>query len=276
MNYLEFKFKVSPLVPYQEILMYELGEMGFESFTEESDGLNAYIAEDEFSEDQLSELYLFTDDSVQISFEKQLIPQQNWNAEWERSFPKVTVDDYCEIIAPFHEKSTDCEFSILIEPKMSFGTGHHDTTFMMMQLMRQLDLSDKLVMDMGCGTGVLAILAKLEGASGVTAVDIDDWAFENTLENIERNNVSEIEVLKGGAEKAKGKSYDVFIANINRNILMRDLPAYAETMKTGADLLLSGFFITDFEQLDQKLKELGFSKVNKVQRNNWCALHYKK
>jgi len=276
MNYIEFKFKVNPLVPYQEILMYELGELGFESFTEEADGLNAYISENEFSEERFNELYLFADESVQISFEKLLIPQQNWNAEWEKSFPKVSVDDYCEIIAPFHEKSTDCEFSILIEPKMSFGTGHHDTTFMMIQLMRQLELKDKKVMDMGCGTGVLAILAKLEGASTVTAVDIDDWAYENTLENIERNNTSEIEVLQGGAEQAKGKEYEVFIANINRNILLRDLPVYSESMSSGAELLLSGFFVTDFEHLDLKLKELGFSQLNKIERNNWCALHYKK
>jgi ribosomal protein L11 methyltransferase len=276
MNYLEFKFKVSPLVPYQEILMYELGEMGFESFTEESDGLNAYITEDAFSEESLKELYLFADENVQITFEKQLIPQQNWNAEWERNFPKVTVDDYCEIIAPFHDKSTDCEFSILIEPKMSFGTGHHDTTFMMIQLMRQLELKDKKVMDMGCGTGVLAILAKFEEASIVTAVDIDDWAYENTLENVERNKTTEIEVLQGGAEQAKGKMFDVFIANINRNILLRDLPTYSESMNKGADLLLSGFFVTDFEHLDQKLKELGLSQINKIERNNWCALHYKK
>lgn len=277
MNYLEFKFTIEPSVPFQEILIYELGEIGFESFTEDESGLNAYIPETDFSKAALEELYLFKmEDELSLSYKMNSIPQQNWNAEWEKNFAKVTVDDYCEIIAPFHEASTNTKFQILIEPKMSFGTGHHDTTYMMMQLMRTLEIKDKRVMDMGCGTGVLAILAFLKEAKHVVAVDIDEWAYENTVENCERNKANTIEVHQGGAEKVNGNVFDIFIANINRNILLRDLEIYANSMDDGADLLLSGFFVTDFDQMHEKLSSLGLTMKNKIERNNWCALHYKK
>jgi ribosomal protein L11 methyltransferase len=276
MNYLEFKFKIEPVNPFQDILIYELGNIGFESFTQDEQEVMAYIAECEFNKESLDELYLFTQEGVSLSYQTTSIPQQNWNAEWERNFPKVTVDDYCEIIAPFHEPSDAVKFQIHIEPKMSFGTGHHDTTFMMMQLMRTLDIKGKRVMDMGCGTGVLAILAFLEEAKQIVAVDIDDWAYENTIENCERNNSPSIEIHKGGADKIGASIFDIFIANINRNILLRDLDTYVKSMAVGADLLLSGFFVTDFDQMHQKLMALGLTQVKKVDRNNWCALHYKK
>jgi ribosomal protein L11 methyltransferase len=276
MNYLEFSFKITPLQPFQEILIHELGEIGFESFTVEEEIVNAYIAQADFKQEALDELYLFSQEGVTLSYEQKLIPQQNWNAEWEKNFPKVVIDDYCEVIAPFHEPSAGVKHHIHIEPKMSFGTGHHDTTFMMMQLMRTLNISGKRVMDMGCGTGVLAILAYLEGAAKVSAVDIDEWAYENTIENCQRNSSESIEVIKGGAEQVNGHIFDVFIANINRNILLRDLPTYVNAMTEGADLLLSGFFTTDVEQLDKKLIELGLTKVTDKTRDNWCALHYKK
>tara|TARA_R110002049_G_scaffold278391_6_gene457188 strand:+ start:13173 stop:14003 length:831 start_codon:yes stop_codon:yes gene_type:complete len=276
MNYLEFKFKIEPVNPFQDILIYELGNIGFESFTQDEEEVIGYIAEAEFNKAQLDDLYLFTQDEVTLTYQTNSIPQQNWNAEWERNFPKVTVDDYCEIIAPFHEPSKEVKFQIHIEPKMSFGTGHHDTTFMMIQLMRTLNLKDKRVMDMGCGTGVLAILAYLEGARKIVAVDIDEWAYENTIENCERNNAQSIEIHKGGVDKIGGNVFDTFIANINRNILLRDLESYVKSMVEGADLLLSGFFVTDFDQMDTKLTSLGLKKVNKIERNNWCAMHYKK
>ncbi len=276
MNYLEFSFKIAPVNPFQEILIHELGEIGFESFTVEEDTVNAYITEADFNQQLLDELYLFSQDDVTLTYEQKVIPQQNWNAEWEKNFPKVVVDDYCEVIAPFHEPSTDVKYHIHIEPKMSFGTGHHDTTFMMMQLMRTIDLSGKRVMDMGCGTGVLAILAHLEGAAAIAAVDIDEWAYENTIENCQRNSAESIEVKKGGAEQVNGNIFDIFIANINRNILLRDLPTYVNSMAEGADLLLSGFFTTDVDHLHEKLAELGLAKVTDRTRDNWCALHYKK
>lgn len=276
MNYLEIKFNIQAFDLYKDVLIYELGEIGFESFTEENNQINAYINENDFDENQLKQIYLFDMDDVSIQYQITKIPQQNWNAEWEKNFPKVQVNAFCEIIAPFHQADSSIKHSIIIEPKMSFGTGHHDTTYMIISLMESLDFKDKSVLDMGCGTGVLAILAQKLHAKHIVAIDIDEWAFENTLENIDRNDAESIIVYQGGAEQIADQKFDFILANINRNILLNDMEVYEAALNNNGEILLSGFFVTDFEILNQKLESLNLKKINQIERNNWCALHYAK
>ncbi len=274
MNYLEIQFELSPMEIYKDILIYELGEIGFESFMEEENLIKAYINETDFDELQLKNIYLFSLEDATISYQITKIPPQNWNAEWEKNFPKVQVNAFCEIIAPFHEVDSSIKHSILIEPKMSFGTGHHDTTYMIISLMEVMVFKNKAILDMGCGTGVLAILAHALQANPIVAIDIDEWAYENTLENMDRNNAESIVVSKGGAEQIGNQKFDIILANINRNILLNDMESYVNALNPKGEILLSGFFVTDFEQLNQKLESLNMKKLNKIERNNWCALHY--
>src|SRR5690606_38666275 len=195
MNYLEYNFTVKPLQPGVEILIAELGFAGFESFVEHEEGVLAYIQKEEWNETILSDVQILTTSEFDIDFDFKEIEQINWNEEWEKNFSPIVVDNMCSVRAPFHEKS-NVEYDIVIEPKMSFGTGHHETTFMMIQHMLTMDFKGKSVLDMGCGTAVLAILAEKLGATKLTAIDIDNWCYLNSLENVERNSCEQITVLE--------------------------------------------------------------------------------
>src|SRR5690554_802299 len=187
MNYIEYIFKVAPLQPGTEILIAELGYAGFESFVETEEGVTAYIQKDEWNDAILEEINILDSKEFEISFSQSEIEQVNWNSEWEKNFDPIEVDGKCTVRAPFHPQK-NFEYEIVIEPKMSFGTGHHETTFMMLQFILENDFNGKTVLDMGCGTAVLAILAEMRGASKIDAIDIDEWCYENSVENIERNN----------------------------------------------------------------------------------------
>ena len=202
--YIGYYFKVEPLQPAVEILIAELGYSGFESFVETEDGVTAYIQQEEWNEAILDDIQILNSNEFSISFTYEEIEQTNWNEEWEKNFNPIVVDDTCSVRAPFHEKP-DTEFDIVIEPKMSFGTGHHETTHMMIQHLLKLDLKNKSVLDMGCGTGVLAILSEKKGAKPIDAVDYDNWCYINSLENVERNNCNSITVIEGDAN-VLGKS----------------------------------------------------------------------
>ena len=241
MNYIEFKAEISPLEVGRDILIAQLSEIGFESFVETDSGLEAYIQEGEFDEQELTKIPLFEHEDFQISYQTKFIKDQNWNEIWEQSFEPIMVNNTCYVRAPFHEPVKDTEFDIVIEPKMSFGTGHHETTHLMIEELLGMNLENQSVLDMGCGTGVLAILSKKKGAGYVEAIDIDEWAYNNTLENVERNNTNDINVLLGGAECLKDQQFDVIIANINRNILTNDMSHYYKVLKSNGSLLLSGF-----------------------------------
>ena len=234
-NYTAFHFIVRPAQPGVEILLAELGELGFESFVEEENGLKAYIHSEEVHSGLLDQVQLLHSPEFDISFTTEEIEPVNWNEEWEKNFQPIEVGGKCCIRAPFHEKST-CEFDLIIEPKMSFGTGHHATTHMMVQHILENDWQEKSVLDMGCGTGVLAILAEKKGAGNIDAIDIDNWCYQNTLENVERNQCEKINVYEGGAQLWNGKRYDRIIANINRNILLEDLPAYEKSLNPKGNL----------------------------------------
>lgn len=220
--YISYNFTVTPKEPGTEILIAELGFAGFESFVENEDGVVAYIQEKDWNEHILDDIYSLKSDEFTISYTKEVIEQTNWNSEWEKNFNPIQVDNLVSIRAPFHE-NPNLKYDIVIEPKMSFGTGHHETTHMMVQHLLKLDLTNKKVLDMGCGTGILAIFAEMKGAKPIDAIDIDSWCFENSIENLERNNCTHISVYEGDASLLINKKYDVIIANINRNILLLSL-----------------------------------------------------
>lgn len=198
--YKGYYFKVEPLQPAVEILIAELGYAGFESFVETEEGVTAYIQKDEWNENILDDIQILKSEEFDISYTHEDIEQTNWNAEWEKNFNPIVVDNQCAVRAPFHEKF-DTEFDIVIEPKMSFGTGHHETTHMMIQHILQNNFKDQSVLDMGCGTAVLAILTEMKGANKIDAIDIDNWCYLNSLENVERNNCNNIKVYEGDADR---------------------------------------------------------------------------
>lgn len=269
-NYLEFNFKISPLQPWNEILMAELIEIGFDSFTEEHDGILAYIPKDLFIEDELKQIHLLQNSEISISYTYQEMPNINWNEEWEKNFDPINVENQVSIRAEFHENQ-NLPHEIIIQPKMSFGTGHHATTYLMIQQMLDMDFENKTVLDMGCGTSVLAIFAKQKGAGKTVAIDIDEWSVENSKENAVRNNV-ELEISKGTADNLGNENFDIILANINRNILISDIPTYVSVLNDGGQLLLSGLCFFDVDDILEVCTEQKLTLKRKLQREEWVSL----
>lgn len=269
-NYLEFNFKINPLQPWNEILMAELIEIGFDSFTEEHDGILGYVQEELFNENDLKELPLMNNSEVSIRYTFEKMPNINWNEEWEKNFEPIHVADKVLIRAEFHEPNPNLH-EIIIQPKMSFGTGHHPTTHLMIQQMLEMDFADKTVLDMGCGTSVLAIFAKQNGAKKVVAIDIDEWSVENSKENAARNGV-ELEISQGTADNLGSENFDIILANINRNILISDIPTYVNVLNKGGKLLLSGLCFFDVDDILEVCTENNLTLKNKQQREEWMSL----
>lgn len=272
--YIAYDFNVSPKEPATEMLIAQLGYVGFESFVEQDNGVTAYIQKQEWNSKILDDVFLLHSNEFNITFEHNEIAQTNWNEEWEKNFNPIQVDNLVSIRAPFHTNPS-LQFDIVIEPKMSFGTGHHETTHMMVQHLLALDLDTKKVLDMGCGTGILAIFAEMKGAKPIDAIDIDSWCYENSLENIQRNNCNHITVYEGDASLLKEK-YDVIIANINRNILLSDMKTYTDCLNENGVLLLSGFYKEDIVIIEDEVNKHGLTFETMIQRNNWVALKYVK
>ncbi len=275
MDYVEVDCQVFPPRTI-EIVIAEFAEFGFESFAENPHGFQGYIPANLFSEEKFSALSVFQNKEIKINYTVKTIPDQNWNALWESNFEPVTIENECYIRAPFHPEKKGFRYEIIIEPKMSFGTGHHETTHMMAQLLMELDVKGKTILDMGCGTGILAILARKMNAAKVMAIDNDEWAYNNTKENIIKNNVPEIEVLLGDAGLLTGLQFDIVIANINRNILLNDIPVYSNVIKDQGLLALSGFFLSELETINQRAGESGIQYIRNLCVNNWCASIYRK
>lgn len=269
-NYLEFDFKISPVEPWSEILMAELIEVGFDSFTENPDGILAYITTDLLKEEDVKELWLLNHDEVKISYTYKEMPNINWNEEWEKNFTPINIENKVLIRAEFHE-SQGLEEEIIIQPKMSFGTGHHATTYLMIQQMMDMDFKDKKVLDMGCGTSVLAIYAKKRGAKDVLGIDIDEWAVENSKENAKRNHTP-LRVELGTAENLGAEHFDIVLANINRNILISDIPKYVEVLEQGGSLLLSGLCFFDVDDILEVCQQQNLQLQRKIQREEWVSL----
>ncbi|MGV8812902.1 MAG: 50S ribosomal protein L11 methyltransferase [Gelidibacter sp.] len=271
--YIGYQFKVEPLQPGTEILIAELGYAGFESFVETEEGVTAYIQKDEWNANILDDIYILSSDEFKISYSFEEIEQVNWNEEWEKNFNPIVVDGICSVRAPFHEKPKT-EYDIVIEPKMSFGTGHHETTHMMIQHILKNEFTGKSVLDMGCGTGVLAILAEMKGAKTVDAIDYDNWCYLNSLENVERNNCAHITVLEGDASLLTNQKYDTIIANINRNILLNDMASYVKCLNPEGTLFVSGFYNDDIPAIEEECNKYGLTCVESLERNNWVALKF--
>lgn len=273
--YIEYNFTVTPKDPATEILIAELGNVGFESFVENENGVSAYIQKEDWNSNILEDIFILKSDEFAIEFNQNEVEQTNWNAEWEKNFTPIKVEDTVSIRAPFHE-DPNLKYDIVIEPKMSFGTGHHETTHMMIQHLLALDLENKKVLDMGCGTGILAIFAEKKGAQPIDAIDIDNWCYQNSLENIQRNGCNHITVLEGDSSLLKQKKYDIIIANINRNILISDMKTYTECLNKNGILLLSGFYKEDVIIIENEVTKHGLSFENLLQKNNWVALKFMK
>ncbi|MDG1422803.1 MAG: 50S ribosomal protein L11 methyltransferase [Flavobacteriaceae bacterium] len=273
--YIAYDFIVSPKEPATEMLIAQLGYIGFESFVENENGVVAYIQKKEWNSNKVEDLYLLNSNEFDITFNHSEIEQTNWNKEWEKNFNPIQVNGQVSIRAPFHENPS-LNFDIVIEPKMSFGTGHHETTHMMVQHLLALDLKNKKVLDMGCGTGILAIFAEMKGAQPTDAIDIDSWCYENSLENVQRNGCKHINVLEGDSSLLKGKEYDVIIANINRNILLSDMKIYTDCLSENGVLLLSGFYKEDISIIESEVIKYGLVLDKMIQKNNWVALKYMK
>ncbi len=271
--YIGYYFKVTPLQPATEILIAELGYAGFESFVETEEGVTAYIQKDDWYDAILEDIQILNSEEFEINYSFEEIEQVNWNQEWEKNFSPIVVENECSVRAPFHEKP-DTKFDIVIEPKMSFGTGHHETTHMMIQHILKNDFDGKSVLDMGCGTGVLAILAEMKGAKPIDAIDYDNWCYLNSLENVDRNNCKHITVLEGDANLLEGKSYDVIIANINRNILLNDMEAYVKSLNANGTLFLSGFYVDDIPVIEQTCNKHHLKLVETIEKNQWVALKF--
>lgn len=273
MNYLEFSFVIQPAQPASEILIAELGQAGFESFVENEDGITAYIRKQDFRAGILEDIQVLDSEEFHISYAQKEIEQVNWNSEWEKNFHPIVVNDECGVRAPFHPKA-QVKYDIVIEPKMSFGTGHHATTYMMIEFLLKNDLKEKRVLDMGCGTGVLAILADKKGAAAIDAIDIDSWCFENTTENVERNSCHRINVYQGAAALLTNKKYDTIIANINRNILLEDIRTYAGCLEAGGFLFLSGFLKQDVPEIRKECEKHQLEYNDRLDREDWVALKF--
>lgn len=274
MNYIQYTFTVSPPEPGSDILIALLADMGFESFSASDTGFEAYVQEECDNE---AEIRLLQFDDFTVSYTRNLIPKTNWNEEWEKNFTPVYVDDLVCIRANFHTKSETAKYDIVITPKMSFGTGHHDTTWLMSKTMFTIDLKNKSVLDMGCGTGILAILARQMGASPVLGIDIDDWSIENSVENAEVNNTADISFRKGDASLLTATpTFDVILANINKNVLKKDMPVYYAALKQKGVLLLSGFFMADVEELRQVAHDAGFGFEASFNRHEWAVIKLSK
>lgn len=276
MDYIELECKISAQNSQEiiEILIAELNEVGFESYAESEDKLTAYIVEKNFDFAKIKQLQVNHIQEIRIEYSHKLIKAQDWNAVWEKNFDPILLGDQCFVRAPFHNSKPDIKFEIIIEPKMSFGTGHHETTYLMLKTILELNCENKTVLDMGCGTGILSILASHKGAKEITAIDIDEWAYHNTIENIERNNCAHIKVLQGDASLLTNQQFDLIIANINRNILLEDIKHYAKVLKSGGTLLLSGIYEQDLPMILEETSNQRIKYVSHKDKNNWIAAKF--
>lgn len=272
-DFLEIDFRVKP-PEARDILLALLDNLGYDSFQETETGLKAYVLESDFDEEELKKLSLFSDSSYDISYEIDRLENKNWNEEWETNYEPINVDDKLYIRAPFHPQSGQYTLELVIIPKMSFGTGHHQTTRLMSRLLLANDLRGKRVLDMGTGTGILAILCEKLGASSVDALDNFDWAVENTEENCLLNNCRHIKAEHGDADAIKGREYDMVVANINRNVLLEDIKYYCQTLQSGGQLLLSGFFADDFALINQEVQRHRGKLVAQEEENRWLACQF--
>jgi ribosomal protein L11 methyltransferase len=273
---LELKITLDPPSPWSDIIIAELSECGFDSFVTHDNGISAYATGNIDLEKAVKKSLEGKPDEVSISYEKKLIPHQNWNEKWESEFEPVIIEDYASIIAPFHDEGMVSGMPIIVKPEMSFGTGHHQTTWMMMKALFELPNIRERVLDMGTGTGVLAIAAEKLGAQEILAVDIEDWSIENTKENAIRNGCTRISAVHGDLDIIGGRKFGLILANINKNTLLKHIEKYAESLENQGTLLLSGFFVNDCKELVNYAENFNLLRLKEFEKEGWSALQFVK
>jgi ribosomal protein L11 methyltransferase len=277
MNYIECNFQIDPFdVITAEIILAVLADIGFESFVETETGLQAYIPEKIYNANLLENTIEQVVTQSKVTYNVNKIPKQNWNAVWESNFEPIYIEDEIAVVAPFHNIKKKFTYTIVIEPKMSFGTGHHETTSLVMSQMLEIDFKNKAVLDMGCGTGILAILASKMGSDDITAIDNDEWAYTNALENMERNKCNKTLILLGNAGSIPQKKFDIILANINRNILLNDIKTYTSHLRINGLLLLSGFYQEDLTIIDNECIKNSLSRLRINEKNKWISVLFLK
>ena len=263
--------KLTPREPWSGILIAELSELGFDGFMETRDGLQAYGPAELDLDEVIKNTSLSDHEGFEFELEKKIIPQTNWNAEWESNFQPVHIEGYATILAPFHDDSTAKGMKVVIQPQMSFGTGHHQTTWLMTKYLFEMEMPEK-VLDMGTGTGVLAIVAEKLGAKEILAIDIEEWSAQNARENADLNDCRRIRVEHGDIDLVKGEHFGLIIANINKNILKQHMPTYASALESGGILLLSGFFSSDVPEMEEFTAQYGLMLTEEKNKDEWAAL----
>jgi ribosomal protein L11 methyltransferase len=276
LDYFKIEIEITPFEEWlRDVLMAQLAETGFESFTETTTGMEAFIPVAAYCETDVFDLLKMFEENFSFQVSKELIKSQNWNEVWEKNYFKpLIIAGECLVRAPFHKECPRCKYEIVIEPNMAFGTGNHETTSMMLEAILKENLAGKKVLDMGCGTGILGILASMKGASEITAIDIDEWPVKGTYENAALNNIKNLTVKKGDACLLGGEKYDFIFANIHKNVLIEDLPAYSKSLNKNGKLFMSGFYTEDIPALKAKAESVGLKEAGFTTKNNWVAAFF--
>lgn len=274
MDFIQVNFNIEPYEEYiADVLAAELGELGYDTFVPTENGLEAFIASDVFNDSELKNLLANFVFETSIDYKVTKIESKNWNEEWEKHyFEPIIIDNECVIHSSFHKNIPKAKYDIVIDPKMSFGTGHHETTSLVIGELLKMDLVGKKVLDMGCGTSVLAILAAMRGATDLLAIDIDSWCVENSVENIALNKISGINIKQGGAELLANQHFDIILANINRNILLADMEHYAACLSANGQLYMSGFYSEDIPLIEAEANRNGLNLISSKLKNNWAVV----
>jgi len=276
MNYTQISFKLNPdSEENREILVALLADLPFESFDETEESIMGYIPGESVDLDEINEITALLPFSVRT--ENEMIPDKNWNEEWEKNYFKpLLIGGRCLVRAPFHTDYESAEFELVIEPKMAFGTGNHETTTLVAEQILNMELTRKTVLDMGCGTGILGMLASLKGAKNITAIDIDSWSFESTTENARLNNILNLEAKLGDASLLGNETYEIIFANIHKNVIINDLPIYESVLQSGGKIYLSGFYTHDMPDVKAVANSLGLQETGFYEKNNWVVFGFEK
>jgi ribosomal protein L11 methyltransferase len=278
MDYNKITIRINPFEEWlRDVLTAQLGEIGYDSFLETETGIEAYIPAPRYHEDNLFEVIKSFEEDFTFEVGSEIIKSQNWNEVWEKNYFKpLVINNECVIRAPFHTDFPKAKYEIIIEPNMAFGTGNHETTTMMIETILENDMENMKILDMGCGTGILGILASMKGAKNVTAIDIDEWSYTGAKENARLNHIENMEVKLGDASLLGEEKFDIIFANIHKNVLLNDLPAYSEVLQPGGLLIMSGFYSEDILEIKTKAESLGLKDSGFKSKNNWVAYAFKK